>query len=85
MLFSLNVYPILKKQTDFFKRISSEQGLPQISVKHILQDRQGFMWFGTSEGLVKYDGYKFIYYRHNTDDTKSLSKNNITALCEDAE
>ena len=40
-----------------FERISLEQGLSQSSVLCILQDRQGFMWFGTQDGLNKYDGY----------------------------
>ena len=41
-----------------FEHIGSEQGLTTGSVLSILQDRQGFMWFGTKDGLFRFDGYK---------------------------
>ena len=41
-----------------FERIGREQGLTTGSVLSILQDRQGFMWFGTKDGLFRFDGYK---------------------------
>jgi ligand-binding sensor domain-containing protein len=58
-------------------------GLPVGQVQAILQDRHGFMWFGTQSGLVKYDGQTLIVYTHNPDDPHSLSDNNVLALCED--
>ncbi len=51
-----------------FERITAEDGLSQNSVLTILQDRRGFMWFGTEGGLNKYDGGQFTVYKHDLDD-----------------
>jgi ligand-binding sensor domain-containing protein/signal transduction histidine kinase len=67
-----------------FEHILSEQGLSQISVFAILQDHLGFMWFGTLDGLNKYDGYQFSVYRHDPHDPHSLGGESIHALCEDS-
>ncbi|MCP4601580.1 MAG: response regulator [Proteobacteria bacterium] len=50
----------------------------------MLQDRQGFLWFATADGLNKYDGYKFTIYRNDPDDRTSLSHNYLRAIFEDA-
>jgi len=65
-----------------FERISLEDGLSQSSILSILQDSFGFLWFGTEDGLNRYDGYSFAIYRHDPDDPNSLSSNYITALAE---
>jgi signal transduction histidine kinase/ligand-binding sensor domain-containing protein len=67
----------------FFDRISTETGLSGSSVNCIYQDRQGFMWFGTDDGLNKYDGDKFIVYQHHPLDSTTLSDNRIKTLYED--
>ncbi|MGH7492644.1 MAG: two-component regulator propeller domain-containing protein [bacterium] len=67
-----------------FEHLSLEQGLSQSVVTCIAQDRQGFMWFGTMDGLNKYDGYEFRVYKHDPLDSNSISHNHITALYEDA-
>ncbi len=67
-----------------FQRLSSEHGLSQASVHCILQDRRGFMWFGTQDGLNRYDGYRFTVYKHDRGDSASLAANWIQALHEDA-
>ena len=66
-----------------FERISLEQGLSQNSVVSILQDRQGFMWFGTQDGLNRYDGYRFRVFKHDPDNPVSLGNNYIQTLYED--
>src|SRR5258708_1973851 len=66
-----------------FERVSITQGLSQSEVNCILRDRQGFMWFGTQDGLNRYDGYTFTVYRHNPSDSNSISDNYVTALFED--
>jgi signal transduction histidine kinase/ligand-binding sensor domain-containing protein/CheY-like chemotaxis protein len=59
----------------------TEQGLPQNSVNAVLQSRDGFIWFGTQEGLVRFDGARFeVFNRLNT---KGLGHNHITSLLED--
>ena len=66
-----------------FDRIPSELGLSQNLISAILQDRKGFLWFGTKDGLNRFDGYKFTVYRHDPFDSTSLSDSYITALLED--
>jgi PAS domain S-box-containing protein len=66
-----------------FEHITVDQGLSQSSGLCILQDSKGFMWFGTQDGLNKYDGYKYISYKYNELDSHSLSDNWITSIYED--
>src|SRR6185295_12434337 len=66
-----------------FASLSTEQGLSQNTVLCALQDRQGFMWFGTQDGLNRFDGYGFTIYRHDNADPGSLRDNYILSLCED--
>jgi len=68
-----------------FKRIGEAEGLSQAHVTHIVQDKEGFMWFGTKDGLNKYDGYKMTVYRHRADDSTSLLHNEIRYIFEDRE
>jgi len=65
-----------------FERISLEQGLSQSSARRILQDHQGFMWIGTQDGLNRYDGYNFTIYKHDVQDSNSISDNWITSIHE---
>jgi ligand-binding sensor domain-containing protein/signal transduction histidine kinase len=66
-----------------FERVGIEEGLSQNSVNVTLQDSQGFMWFGTQDGLNRYDGYTFTIYRPNVDVPDSISDRWVTALVED--
>ncbi len=66
-----------------FEHISVEHGLSQSSVNCILQDDKGFLWFGTNDGLNKYDGYSFTVYGAGEDTANSLSHDTITAIVED--
>ncbi len=68
-----------------FSHITSQEGLSMGVVNCVLQDSKGFMWFGTQDGLNKYDGYNMIVFKHNPVDTNSLSNNFIYALFEDSE
>jgi ligand-binding sensor domain-containing protein/signal transduction histidine kinase len=79
-LLVLILAPSLRAQ---FDRLSLEQGLSQTTVLCIWQDRKGYLWFGTTDGLNKYDGYSFTIYRNNPLDPYSLSDDWITAICED--
>jgi ligand-binding sensor domain-containing protein/signal transduction histidine kinase len=66
-----------------FDHISIEEGLSESVVPCILQDNKGFLWFGTQDGLNRYDGYSFKTYRPDFEDENSLSDRWITALHED--
>lgn len=60
-----------------------KEGLSQGLIAGIIQDKDGFMWFGTSDGLNKYDGYRVSTYRNNPGDKYSLPDNLIQNLVED--
>lgn len=66
-----------------FDRISLESGLSQSTVNAIAQDGLGFLWFGTQDGLNRYDGYAVTVMKHNARDPRSVSDNGIWALCRD--
>lgn len=68
-----------------FDQVSLEEGLSQSIVKVILQDSQGFLWFGTEDGLNRYDGYGFTVFRHDPADPNSLGYNDVITACEDGE
>ena len=63
--------------------LTTDDGLSHNTVVDILQDRRGFMWFATAEGLNRYDGHAFVVYKHNPDDPGSISDNAIRDLMED--
>ncbi len=67
-----------------FERLSTAQGLSHSTVNCILQDRKGFMWFGTFDGLNRYDGHSFAIYKHNPKDSTSLGASGVWSLCEDS-
>ncbi|MCG3120025.1 MAG: Adaptive-response sensory-kinase SasA [bacterium] len=66
-----------------FEHISLAQGLLQSSITCIRQDRKGYLWFGTWDGLNKYNGYDFTIYKHKAQEPNSLSDDNISAIYED--
>jgi ligand-binding sensor domain-containing protein len=65
--------------------IYSSNAISQNSIQCIYQDKYGFMWFGTQDGLNKYDGYNYTTYKHIRNNSKSLPANNVLSICEDAE
>lgn len=75
------VAPNLKRMK--FKHLSLTEGLSQSSVMCVLQDHKGFLWFGTRDGLNKYDGYTFKKYRYNSQNSSTLSNSFIRSLFED--
>jgi signal transduction histidine kinase/ligand-binding sensor domain-containing protein/CheY-like chemotaxis protein len=66
-----------------FKHLSLEEGLSSGTVLSMYQDRSGFLWFGTEEGLNRYDGYEFTVYRRDSRNPAALSGNVISSLAED--
>lgn len=66
-----------------FDHLSVEDGLSHTGVCAVTQDRLGFLWFGTAEGLNKYDGYSFTVYKPDPENPNSLSDSYITMIHED--
>ena len=66
-----------------FEHLGTSDGLSQSNVICILQDSRGFMWFGTRDGLNRYDGYQFTVYKNDPLDRKSLGNSFIMDLVED--
>ncbi len=70
--------------TNQFDHLSVENGLSNNSVSCILQDREGYMWFGTNDGLNKYDGHTFTQFKPDLNNpAHSFQNNQIYHLCED--
>ena len=80
--YNTNSFPLsdLKYNNARFKRITIDDGLSQNFVPAITQDKIGFIWMGTKDGLNMYDGYRFTVYRHDAFDTYSLSDNFVTVI-----
>ena len=66
-----------------FEHLTIAEGLPENSVRCILQDHLGYMWFGTQNGLVKYDGYNMKVFQPDPDDSLSISDRQIFVIYED--
>jgi len=64
-------------------RITIDDGLPQGMVQDILQDRQGYLWFTTKDGLARSDGYAFTIFQHDPEDPASIAGNHSDLLFED--
>jgi ligand-binding sensor domain-containing protein len=75
--------PVVNGKGIRFTRLSTEDGLSQTKVSQIVQDDQGFMWFGSQYGLNRYDGYKFKVFKHEPGSTNSLSGVYIYSLFKD--
>ena len=67
-----------------FQRIGVNEGLSQGSVRDILEDKQGFLWFATADGLNRYDGYDFHTYNHHGEDSTSISNGDVLKIFKDA-
>lgn len=79
-------YVNLQAQTNAltFKHISYKEGLSQSPIFSMIQDRKGFVWIGTSDGLLRYDGYEFKTYQHDDSNDRSISTNRIQSIFEDS-
>ena len=76
--YAQNISPKLQ-----FKYIKNEDGLSNSTIEAIFQDHRGFMWFGTRDGLNRYDGAQILVYKFDAKAPHSISDNYITCLYED--
>ncbi len=63
-----------------FKVIQTSDGLPNNTVKAIAQDKNGFVWIGTFDGLCRFDGKNFSVFKHHPEDSLSIANNHISAI-----
>jgi ligand-binding sensor domain-containing protein len=87
-LFGLNLVLIsgYSQSTDFlFDHLTTENGLSNSSVPTVFEDSKGFIWFGTRDGIDRYDGYEFKIFQHEKKNIASLCHNWITTINEDTE
>jgi ligand-binding sensor domain-containing protein/serine phosphatase RsbU (regulator of sigma subunit) len=75
---------VFPQQHIAFNHLTVEDGLSQSAVTCIFQDQKGFMWFGTQDGLNKYDGYKFKIFKNDPADPTSLTGNFIFSIYENS-
>ena len=66
-----------------FSHYTSDNGLSQNSITAMMKDRKGYLWFGTRDGLNKFDGYKFTIYNSKADQKLSVLSNRILSIKED--
>jgi len=83
LIVSFSLITSVQSQEIALERISTKEGLSQNSITCIAQDSTGFLWFGTYDGLNRYDGYDFKIYRHDPRNPYSLNHNHIRSLCVD--
>lgn len=87
ILFSILILSSSFSQTDeyIFKQLTDADGLSQSTIFAMIQDREGYLWLGTIDGLNRYDGYEFRVYANDASIPSSISDNFISALCEDSD
>ena len=73
---------LMNAQDYYFRQYKVENGLSHNTVLCSLQDSKGFLWFGTKDGLNRFDGYTFKHYKKDVDKTKSLGSNFIECIHE---
>lgn len=83
LLFMFNDLSFAQKDDIKFQRITIDEGLSQSTITSIVQDHNGFLWFGTEDGLNRFDGYGFKIYKNIPGDTNSISYNYVTTMLED--
>ncbi|ACZ61278.1 histidine kinase CheY-like domain protein [Dehalococcoides mccartyi VS] len=76
--------PVKAQEFTRFEHISIDDGLSQSSVTAIIQDREGFIWFGTRDGLNRFDGYTMYTFSSNPEDPRALSDSYINCIFEDS-
>jgi len=67
----------------FFKTLTTKNGLSYNLVNCLLEDREGYIWIGTFNGLNRYDGFDFVVFKYDRNNPNSIAHNNVLSICED--
>lgn len=73
------------QSSDIFRNLKTQSGLSHNTVTAIIQDEKGFMWFGTEDGLNRYNGYTVDVFKHDPSDSGTISHSHIRSLFVDRE
>lgn len=80
-----NLQFLLHGSDFYFRNISVEDGLSQNMVYSIFQDKTGFIWFGTMDGLNRYDGIQYRIFKNERENPKSINSSRIFSILQDEE
>src|ERR1700749_3106508 len=69
-----------QQKSMIFEKFDVENGLSSNWVRDIAQDKKGYMWMATSDGLTRFDGYTMKTYHNNEDDPKSILENYVRCI-----
>ena len=83
IFFSLHIKVFAQSESIVFEHYSIDQGMYETNITSVIQDRTGFLWFGTYTGIEKYDGYNFTIYKNDPDNINSINNAFINTLYED--
>lgn len=67
----------------FFRHLTTQNGLSYNLIISLFQDREGYIWVGTFNGLNRYDGSRFVTFKHDRNNPKTIAHNTVTDICED--
>jgi ligand-binding sensor domain-containing protein len=82
LLFSACTYNYAQTPDIKFDHIGIKEGLPEAQVSNILQDAEGYIWMGTQNGLVRYDGYNYKVYQLGSDKQKRQLNTSASSIFE---
>ncbi|MFD2744680.1 MULTISPECIES: hybrid sensor histidine kinase/response regulator [Sphingobacterium] len=83
LLFAAGISTAKSENNPPIRYIGIEKGLSNNNVTSIFEDRDGFMWFGTFDGLNRFDGYQFMVFKNQPGERRSLPDNRITDISQD--
>lgn len=78
----ISIIQVIAQSSYHFTQYKTSDGLFQKTITNILQDKKGFMWFATWDGIYKFDGYRFENYKNNNENRKGFNNNRIDTLIE---
>lgn len=82
LLLCLNITVSAQPGNISFRKLGVEDGLSHVTINHVVQDRYGFLWIGTTDGLNRYNGYEFTVFKNQPGDSSSLQNNNVKFIFE---
>ncbi len=80
VLFLAAAWPVFSQDFKSFKNFSADHPLSYQAVRTISQDQDGFMWFGSQQGVHRYDGHQFLSFHHDVSNENSLSSDVISRI-----